>query len=244
MAISPQNQPQADPALKERIASARIGAIVPQTVQEVMDLATVLHKSRLFPDLADVAQAATKILAGSELGLPPFASLNSFHIVKGKVMMHYSAIAARVKAVGCNYKKIVDTDDCQTIEFYGRDGASLGTSSFSREDAKRVGTQNMDRMPRTMLFARAMSNGARQLVPEAFNGNIVYSNEERDEIEAEWVNEQETIQNHSAIEALSAKLTEKPTPAIEYNPFDDDAAPVQEVIETVVQEEKEQGELI
>lgn len=162
---------------------AMVGCI-PGSIQEAITISHTLFRSKLFPDIQSAEQAVAKILAGAELGIPPVASLNSFHIVKGKIMMHYSAIGGRVRAIGYDYRLIVDTDDEQAIEFFNCRGISIGVSRFTKEDAKRAGTQNMTAHPRTMMFARAMSNGARRFAPEAFNGLIVYANEERAEIEA------------------------------------------------------------
>jgi len=63
-----------------------------------------------------------------------------------------------------------------TIEFY-EDGRAIGRSRFTIEDAKRAGTKNMDKYPRNMLFARAMSNGVRWFCPDVF-GQAVYTPEE------------------------------------------------------------------
>jgi hypothetical protein len=191
---------------RESVKAARIGAIVPHTVDEAMAIAKVLFASRLFPDITSVEQAFVKILAGSEIGLPAFASLNAFHIVKGKVMMHYSTIAGRVRAAGYDYRLIEDTDAAQEIEFLGRDRKPIGRSRITFEEAKRRGTQNMDKFPRTMMFARAMSDGQRRFVPEAFNGNIVYSFEEQHEIESEWLDE--SAPATGAVDRLQAKIAE------------------------------------
>ena len=44
--------------------------------------------------------------------------------------------------------------------------------------AVKAGTKNMDKFPRNMLFARAMSNGQKWYCPDAFNGATVYTPEE------------------------------------------------------------------
>ena len=191
---------------RESVKTARIGAIVPQSVDEAMSISKVLFASKLFPDVNSVEQAFVKILAGSELGLPAFASLNAFHIVKGKVMMHYTTIAGRVRACGYDYRLTVDTDACQELVFFGRNGQEVGTSRFTAEDGKRRGTQNMDKMPRTMMFARAMSEGARRFVPEAFNGNIVYSFEEQDDIEGDFITDSAPVTG--AVSKLESRIAE------------------------------------
>jgi hypothetical protein len=47
-------------------------------------MALALFESQYFSDVKSKAQAIVKVMAGNELGLPPFASMTSIHIIKGK----------------------------------------------------------------------------------------------------------------------------------------------------------------
>ncbi len=130
-----------------------------------------------------IAQMATKILAGRELGYGPFASVNGIHIIQGKPAIGANLMASAVKASPrYDYRVKVMSADVVTIEFYERaqDGKRelLGESTFTLADAKAAGTQNLAKFPRNMLFARAMSNGVRFYCPDVFNGNAVYVPEE------------------------------------------------------------------
>jgi hypothetical protein len=54
-------------------------------------------------------------------------------------------------------------------------GQTIGVSSFTMEDAKRAGLSggdNWKKYPRNMLFARAMSNGAKWYCPDVFGGPV------------------------------------------------------------------------
>jgi hypothetical protein len=65
------------------------------------------------------------------------------------------------------------------LEFFLGD-KSIGISTFSLDDARRAGlTSNptWKSYPRNMLFARALSNGARWFCPDVFNGPV-YTPEE------------------------------------------------------------------
>ena len=129
-----------------------------------------------------LAQIATKILAGREMGYGPFASVNGIHIIQGRPSVSANLMAAAVKASGrYDYRvRRMDADACE-IEFFERiDGKreSLGVSTFTKQDAAAAKTQNMDKFARNMLFARAMSNGVKWFVPDVFNGNAVYVPEE------------------------------------------------------------------
>jgi hypothetical protein len=55
---------------------------------------------------------------------------------------------------------------------------SLGVSTFTIDDAKKAQTKNLEKFPRNMLFARAISNGARWYCPDIFGGSPVYTPDE------------------------------------------------------------------
>jgi hypothetical protein len=162
-------------------ALARYTSPAQLSIQEMASVGDLFYQSGLFADIRGAAQATTKIIAGQELGIPPFAAMNGFHIIKGKAAMGANLIGATIKRSG-KYDYIVRemTPERCLIEFYQViDGKreSIGKSDFTVADAKKAGTQNLDRFPRNMLFARAMSNGARWFTPDVFLGPI-YTPEE------------------------------------------------------------------
>lgn len=129
-----------------------------------------------------IAQVATKILAGRELGFGPFAAVNGIYIIKGRPSVGANLMASAVKGSGrYDYRVRKMGDDEVSIEFFeivGGKHESIGISTFTANDARKAGTQNMDKFPRNMLFARAMSNGVRFYCPDVFSGNAVYVPEE------------------------------------------------------------------
>ena len=129
-----------------------------------------------------IAQIATKILAGREMGYPPFASVQGIHIIQGRPAISANLMASAVKAHPMyDYRVRMMTDKECSIEFFQRNGdkwESLGVSTFNESDARKAGTKNMDKFARNMLFARAMSNGVRWFTPDCFSGNVVYVPEE------------------------------------------------------------------
>jgi hypothetical protein len=133
------------------------------------------------PDQA-IAQMCTKILAGRELGFGPFAAVNGIYIIQGRPSVSANLMASAVKASGRYDYKVhkMDATVCE-IEFFEISNGkrtSLGMSSFNATEAKAAQTKNMDKFPRNMLFARAMSNGVRWYCPDVFSGNAVYVPEE------------------------------------------------------------------
>lgn len=125
-----------------------------------------------------VAQMATKILAGRELGYGPFASVQGIHVIKGKPALSANLMAAAVKAhPRYDYRVRKLENDEVSIEFF-ENKESIGISKFTKADAIAAQTQNLAKFPRNMLFARAMSNGVRFYCPDVFYGNAVYTPEE------------------------------------------------------------------
>jgi hypothetical protein len=140
-------------------------------------LGSVLAKSGYFQDTKDAAQAIVRVLAGRELGIGPIAAMTGVYIVKGRVAIGANLMAAAVKRSGkYNYKVIEHTDAVCRLQFFEA-GQPCGESVFTLADAKKAGTQNLDKFPRNMLFARAMSNGVRWYCPDVFD-TAVYTPEE------------------------------------------------------------------
>lgn len=129
-----------------------------------------------------VAQMCVKVLAGRELGFGPFASVNGIHVIKGKPAVSANLMAAAVKGnPRYDYRVRQMDNDAVSLEFFEFvDGKreSLGLSTFTKQDAAKAGTQNMDKFGRNMMFARAMSNGVKWFCPDVFDGNAVYVPEE------------------------------------------------------------------
>ena len=145
-------------------------------LDEVLTLGKTLAASGYFNDTRDAAQAAVKVLAGQELGLGPIASMTGIYIVKGRVTMSANLMAAQIKRSGrYNYRVTTMTNDAVVVEFY-EGGQSIGVSSYTADDAKAAGlwgsSDPWKKSPRNMLFARAMSNGAKWFTPDIFAGPV------------------------------------------------------------------------
>ncbi len=145
---------------------------LPVSATEAMQVGKMFFESGLFTDLKSAAQAVTKIMAGSEIGIPPFAAMNGIHIILGKPVMGAGLIASKVKSSGkYDYKVKEMSDSVCSIDFYqGKE--MIGNSSFNIQDAKKAGTKNLDKFPKNMLFARAISNGVKWFCPDVFNGPV------------------------------------------------------------------------
>lgn len=152
-------------------------ALVPyetRTLADTMRLGEVLARSGYFADSREAAQAVVKVLAGSELGFGPIASMTGVNIIKGKVTLSANLIAAAIKRSGrYNYRVMALTDEVCRIEFY-EGGQTVGVSEFTMADAKAAGLagDNWRKFPRNMLFARAISNGAKWYCPDLSGGPL------------------------------------------------------------------------
>jgi len=143
-------------------------------LSDTMELGKAMAASGFFADSRDAAQAVVKILAGRELGFGAVASMTGVNIIKGKVSLSANLIAASIKRSGrYNYRVVQMDDNTCTIAFF-EGGEKLGTSTFTMDDAKRAGLggQNWQKFPRNMLFARAISNGAKWYCPDLSGGPL------------------------------------------------------------------------
>jgi len=151
------------------------------TLSETMQLGDLLAQSGFFADSRGAAQAVVKVLAGREIGFGPIASMTGIHVISGRVSISANLMAAAIKRSGrYDYRVREMTAQRCEIEFRERNGDKweiIGSSEFTAQDARQAGTKNMDKFARNMLFARAMSNGARWYTPDIFGGPV-YTPEE------------------------------------------------------------------
>jgi hypothetical protein len=149
-----------------------------RSTQDAISIAETFYNSGMFPDIKSSSQAAVKIMAGSEFGIPPFAAMSGIHLIQGKPTIGAGLMAQRVKKSGkYTYNVLQLNDSICEIEFIQLPKIILGKSTFTIEDAKKAGTKNIERFPKNMLFARAISNGVRWYTPDIYE-SVVYVPEE------------------------------------------------------------------
>jgi tRNA-binding EMAP/Myf-like protein len=151
-----------------------------KSTQDALSIAETFFQSGMFVDIKSSSQAAVKIMAGSEFGIPPFAAMSGIHIIAGKPTIGAGLMAQRIKSSG-KYNYIVKqmSDLICDIEF-SENGKVIGISTFTIEDAKRAGTKNLDKFPKNMLFARAISNGVRWFTPDVYSTSVYVPEEMAD----------------------------------------------------------------
>ncbi len=158
-------------------------AIIPATdeLAVINSLAAAFRKSGLFADTADEAKAVVKILAGREMGIPAVQAMMGLNIIKGRLTMSANLMASKIKSSGrYTYRVLEHSNSVCKIAFI-ENGEQIGVSEFTIEDAEKAGLvkndSNWTKWPRNMLFARALSNGAKWYTPDVFE-SAVYTPDE------------------------------------------------------------------
>jgi hypothetical protein len=137
-----------------------------------MNISKAFYESGMFTDIKSIAQAMVKISAGQEIGIPPFAAMTGIHIIQGKPTIGAGLIASRLKGSGkYDYRVVEASEKVCSIDFY-QGNTKIGNSTFTIEDAKKALTKNIDKFPKNMLFARAISNGVKWYCPDIFSGPV------------------------------------------------------------------------
>lgn len=181
----------------------------PKNLTELKGVAEVFATSGMFDDARDMARAFVKIMAGREIGLGAFAAMQSVYIVNGKSTYASNAIARALKRnPRYDYRVAELTAEVCEICFY-EDGEQVGIERLTMEDAKNADWNKANgkvkdtwkKFPRNMLFARALTNGARFYCPDAFDIPIYTP----DELDAEVGEVDEDV--------IHGELVEEPAPA-------------------------------
>lgn len=176
-------------------------------VNEIQVMAKQFAESGMFTDAKQMGQAFVKIQAGQEIGIPPFAAMSGIHIIQGKPTLGAGLIASAVKGSGkYDYKVKEMSDKICSIDFF-QGTENIGNSTFTLEDAKKALTKNIDKFPKNMLFARAISNGVKWFCPDVFSGPV-YVPEEMPSI-TEDVQHVEIIDEETPLQKLDACTTEE-----------------------------------
>ena len=166
--------------MSNELAKANVSII--HNVDDLGRIGKMMAESGYFTDARQAAQAGVKVLAGQEMGFGAFASMTGIYIIQGKPSVGANLMASAVKAnPKYDYRVKEHNDNVCSIEFFEYvDGKkeSIGVSEFTLKEARTAGVKNLDKYPRNMLFARAMSNGIRWYCPDVFSGNVTYTPEE------------------------------------------------------------------
>ena len=200
-----------------------------QTVDDLGRIGKMMAVSGYFQDARDAAQASVKVMAGMEMGFGPFASMTGIHIIQGRPAVGANLMAAAVKSnPKYDYRVREMSAEVCRIEFFeiiAGHRESIGVSEFTMTDAKRAGVKNIDKFPRNMLFARAMSNGIRWFCPDVFAGNPTYTPEELGvEVDGDGFGAPVDKDGYVTVDSITAPRAEEPLAVVKPAPSFDEAA--------------------
>ena len=163
------------------MSNASNALAVYERMSDLSTAANALHASGFFGDVKTQAQAMVKVMAGAEIGLPPFASMSGIHIVQGKPVLGANLIATLVKNDPRYDYRVKQCDGRAAVLTWYEAGKSVGESSFTIEEATAAGLTSKPTWkayPSDMLFARALTRGARRYAPGIFGGAPIYTPDE------------------------------------------------------------------
>ena len=139
-----------------------------------------------------IAEATIVQQYGAELGIGPMSALDGIRIDRGKLTMKAALMAALIdRSDAVQYvTQRLDAEACVLVfsRRMGQGWEVIGTSEFGTADAEAAGLldgpnkHNWNKYRRNMLFARAISNGAKWYCSGVFAG-AVYVPEEFDVVE-------------------------------------------------------------
>lgn len=119
---------------------------------------------------------AAAILAGREMGLGPFTSLQHFHVIKGKVGQSALLMRALIVGQGHQWEDVEVTDTRAVVKGRRKGEAEWATASFTADQARKAGI-DLGGYPQDKLYARATSRLARRKFADVIMG-MPYSAEE------------------------------------------------------------------
>src|SRR5690606_30549775 len=139
-----------------------------QLAQAMATTAFVPAHFRGKPD--DVAAA---IMYGAAIGLDPMASLRAIYVVNGSPGMYARQMVAIVQAAGHQVWTEDSTDEAVTVAGQRRGSEHVERVTWTYARAKKAGytsNKKYDTDPQAMLWARAASDVARRMAPDALAG--------------------------------------------------------------------------
>lgn len=165
-------------------------------------IARAMVASGYFSNVQNVAQAIVKVEMGKSLGVSPVEAMQYLHIFntgggnRTNIQLGYPLVGALIQRSGKYHFDVRERTDTEcVIDFYriltGGSMNKLGTSRFTIEQAKRAGLITKDiwkSYPEVMLYARALTHGAKAFCPEILGGAGIRSDEPYIEAEARLVN--------------------------------------------------------
>ena len=155
-----------------------VGALIPQDIEQAFRIASALAQSGMTPQGFKTPETCfVAIMAGAELGLPPFQSLQSFAIINNRPTLWGDALMAVVRTNGFKVREWLEGEgEAMTAycEVTRPDNGDTAEASFSVDDAKTAGLWKKagpwQSAPKRMLKMRARSFAIRDGAADVLRG--------------------------------------------------------------------------
>ncbi len=141
--------------------------------------------ARMYSKFSNVDMCLMAMLRGKDFGLSPTASLETLHVIDGKVCLPASFVVSLArKHPDCEYVDAVEIDDVHCkVETKRKSSDKVYSATFTIEEAKTAGLVKprgaWEKYAQDMLYARAMTRLCRRIWTEALCGS--YAVEEMQE---------------------------------------------------------------
>lgn len=175
-----------DPTGGRLVAWAQAASAANQLAKSLSRTQVVPEAFRLKPGMSPadadlvVANATAALLLGDELGLTPLAALRAVYFIKGQAGMYARVKVALVKAQGHSIWTEKESDSEVTVAGHrAGEPDHIERSTWTFDRAQRAGFVRRGRngelsqyelQPRAMLYARAASDVANRVAPDALMG--------------------------------------------------------------------------
>jgi len=167
-----------DQSKAQLVTGGDVAAIIPRNIEEVFRLAGAIAASNMAPASLNTPEKVTiAILAGAELGLPPFQAIQSFAVVNNRPTIWGDGLIAVVRSNGFQVKEWLEGDGDNTVahcEVTRPDNGEVIYRTFSVADAKKANlwgkTGPWQTSPKRMLQMRARGFACRDGAADVLRG--------------------------------------------------------------------------
>jgi hypothetical protein len=167
-----------EPSKTNLAAGGNVNAFVPQTLDDAFRLAKAMHLSGLAPtSLGSTEKVMVAIMAGAELGMPPFQSVQSFAVIQGRAVLWGDGMLAVIRSRAFRVKEWFEREGDELIaycEVTRPDTGEVIKRDFSVADAKKANLWSKSgpwqTNPKRMLQMRARAFACRDGASDVLRG--------------------------------------------------------------------------
>lgn len=161
---------------------------------------------------------AAAILAGSELGMKPMATLKSIDIIQGTPALRAHAMRAIVQRQGHEIELVESTDTRCIMRGRRKDSETWQTVEWTIDRARLMGLLTKDQWkknPKGMLVARTTGELSRLIASDALHGMAYVSEELEGTVHGELAQPRAPLSVAALTAPAAPAPTPEPTPAAE-----------------------------